>query len=163
MWRVGGHLFRAGLCFRGAQSQLYRLIRVEISNCPPFGCRIVHTVLSNPQLTLQLRQNFRTMSSRIKNVRGKLREQIEQHDDVGNWGHLESQIGMFSYTGLTEQHVQRLRDIHHVYLMRNGRASLSGVNGSNVKYVANAIGEVIHALGSSEVKDFEIKRYYPIN
>jgi aspartate/tyrosine/aromatic aminotransferase len=86
------------------------------------------------------------MSSRMKDVRSKLRSQIEQHDGVGNWGHVESQIGMFSYTGLTEQHVQRLRDVHHIYLMRNGRASLSGVNEGNVQYVADAFAEVIQAL-----------------
>ncbi|KAH7025160.1 pyridoxal phosphate-dependent transferase [Microdochium trichocladiopsis] len=131
----------------GPQSQLHRLIRAEISNCPLFGCRIVHTVLSNPELTAMWKQDLHTMASRIRSVRGRLRQQIEQHKGAGDWAHLESQIGMFSYTGLTEQHVQRLRDVHHVYLMRNGRASLSGVNEDNVEYVAGAISEVIQALG----------------
>jgi aspartate aminotransferase len=133
----------------GAQSQLHRLIRAEISNCPLFGCRIVHAVLSNPELTTLWKQDLGTMSSRIKAVRGKLREQIERHPGVGDWSHLESQIGMFSFTGLTEQHVKRLRDVHHVYLMRNGRASLSGVNEGNVEYVADAFSEVIQHFGNS--------------
>ncbi|KAH3947108.1 hypothetical protein HBH53_123970 [Parastagonospora nodorum] len=130
----------------GAQSQLYRLIRAEISNCPLFGCRIVHTVLSNPELTKAWKRDLKTMSNRIKSVRGKLREQIEKHNDVGDWSHLESQIGMFSFTGLTELHIQRLRDVHHIYLMRNGRASLSGVNDGNVEYVADSIAEAIQAF-----------------
>ncbi|KAH3969783.1 hypothetical protein HBH52_171970 [Parastagonospora nodorum] len=130
----------------GAQSQLYRLIRAEISNCPLFGCRIVHTVLSNPELTKMWKRDLTTMSNRIKSVRGELREKIERHNNVGEWSHLESQIGMFSFTGLTEQHVQRLRDVHHIYLMRNGRASLSGVNDGNVEYVADAIAEAVQAF-----------------
>jgi aspartate aminotransferase, cytoplasmic len=67
---------------------------------------------------------------------------------VGSWVHLENQIGMFSFTGLTEEQVQRLRDTHHVYLMKNGRASLSGVNEGNVKYVADAIIEVTEGKSS---------------
>ena len=89
------------------------------------------------------------MSSRIKMVRKKLREQIESHPGVGDWTHLESQIGMFSFTGLSAQHVQRLRDVHRVYLMQNGRASLSGVNDGNVEYVADAFSEVIQRLGDT--------------
>jgi aspartate/tyrosine/aromatic aminotransferase len=152
--RVGAFhlLLPAHTSASGAQSQLYRLIRAEISNSPLFGCRIVHAVLSNPELTQMWKQDLMTMSSRLKDVRNKLRQQLEQHDGVGDWSHLESQIGMFSYTGLTEQHVQRLRNVHHIYLMRNGRASLSGVNESNVKYVADAFAEVIQALGKTFCK-----------
>lgn len=132
----------------GAQSQLYRLIRAEISNCPLFGCRIVHVVLSDPTLTKMWKEDLKTMSGRIKKVRAKLRKQIELHSGVGDWSHLESQIGMFSFTGLGKQHVQRLRDLHHVYLMQSGRASLSGVNDDNVQYVADAFSEVIQHFGS---------------
>ena len=128
----------------GSQSQLLRLVRSEISNCPLFGCRIVHTILSNPELKAMWKQDLQTMSGRIKQVRASLREEIEKGgNDVGDWSHLESQIGMFSYTGLTEDQVQRLRDVHHVYLMRNGRASLSGANDGNVKYIANAFRDVV--------------------
>lgn len=129
----------------GAQSQLHRLVRAEISNCPLFGCRIVHTVLADPDLKTMWKQDLQTMSGRIKRMRIALRQEIEKHPDMGNWSHLESQIGMFSYTGLSEDHVARLRNVHHIYLMRNGRASLSGVNDGNVKYIADAISEVMKA------------------
>lgn len=33
---------------------------------------------------------------------------------------------MFSYTGLTAQQVQELRQKHHIYLFSSGRASISG-------------------------------------
>lgn len=126
----------------GPQSQLLRLVRAEISNAPLFGCRIVHTILSDPELRAMWKQDLQSMSGRIKRMRTLLRRKIEQHQVVGSWAHLESQIGMFSYTGLDEEQVARLRDVHHVYLMRSGRASLSGVNEGNVKYIADAIGDV---------------------
>ncbi|KEY74650.1 hypothetical protein S7711_08417 [Stachybotrys chartarum IBT 7711] len=127
----------------GPQSQLHRLVRAEISNCPLFGCRIVHTVLSNPELRAMWQQDLKTMSSRIKGMRSLLRQHIEKHQGVGSWSHLESQIGMFSFTGLSPEQVSRLRDVHHIYLMQNGRASLSGVNDGNVEYIADAFSEVI--------------------
>ncbi|KAL4951896.1 pyridoxal phosphate-dependent transferase [Aspergillus filifer] len=127
----------------GAKSHLLRLIRSNISNAPLFGARIVATVLSIPELREMWKEDLRTMSGRIKKMRSLLRAGIEKHEGAGDWSFLEEQIGMFSYTGLSERQVQRLRDVHHVYLMRNGRVSMSGVNGANVKYVAEAIVEVV--------------------
>lgn len=129
----------------GPQSQLMRLVRAEISNAPLFGCRIVHAILSDPDLTDMWKQDLQTMSGRIKRMRSLLRREIERDPKTGDWGHLESQIGMFSFTGLSEEQVVRLRDVHHVYLMLNGRASMSGLNDGNVKHVADAIRNVIVA------------------
>lgn len=130
----------------GSRGQLLRLIRAEISNAPLFGCRIVHTILSDPNLREMWLQDLQTMSGRIKRMRSVLRQEIEKHPETGDWSHLESQIGMFSYTGLSEEQVMRLRDVHHIYLMRNGRASLSGVNDDNVNYIATAISETMRAV-----------------
>ncbi|KAF5581886.1 aspartate aminotransferase [Fusarium pseudoanthophilum] len=127
----------------GPQSQLMRLVRAEISNPPLYGARLVYIILSDPQLRDMWKEDLRTMSGRIKRVRTLLRQEIDKHEGLGDWGHLTSQIGMFSYTGLSKNHVQRLRDEHHIYLMYNGRASLSGANVDNVKYIADAIAEVV--------------------
>ena len=127
----------------GARSELLRLIRAEISTCPLYGARIVETVLSNDQLKAMWIKDLQTMAGRVTGVRSTLRREIERLPGSGDWSHLESQIGMFSYTGLTETEVLRLRTKHHIYLMKNGRASLSGINGSNVVYVSQAINEVL--------------------
>ncbi|KAL2817018.1 aspartate aminotransferase/Glutamic oxaloacetic transaminase [Aspergillus cavernicola] len=127
----------------GALSQLLRLVRAEMSNAPLFGSRIVALILSDRELKTMWKEDLQTMSGRIKRMRSILRHEIERHAEVGDWSHLENQIGMFSYTGLSEEHVARLKDVHHIYLMRNGRASLSGVTEENAKYVADAIAEVM--------------------
>jgi aspartate/tyrosine/aromatic aminotransferase len=144
--RVGAlHLsFPAEVPTLGANSQMLRLIRAEISNPPLFGARIVETVLSDPDLRVAWKRDLQHMSSRIRSMRGLLRREIERAPQAGSWDHLESQIGMFSYTGLTEEEVLRLKEVHHVYMMRNGRASLGGLNEDNVEYVAKAITEVFN-------------------
>ncbi|KAL3466989.1 pyridoxal phosphate-dependent transferase [Aspergillus heterothallicus] len=128
----------------GARSHLLRLVRASISNAPQFGSRIVAMVLSDVELARMWKADLQTMAGRIKRMRSLLRREIEKHgSEVGNWRHLEEQIGMFSYTGLGEEHVRRLREVHHVYLMRSGRASLCGVTEANVGYVAGAIADVV--------------------
>ena len=50
---------------------------------------------------------------------------------------------MFSYTGLSEAQVNRLRDEFAVYLVRSGRMCMSGLSTKNVNYVADAVAQVL--------------------
>lgn len=127
----------------GGRSELLRLISAEISTCPLYGARIVETILSDPRLKAMWLKDLKTLSGRVTGVRSTLRREVEKLPGSGDWSHLESRIGMFSYTGLTEKEVLRLREKHHIYLMRNGRVSLTGINARNVIYVAQAINEVL--------------------
>ena len=52
------------------------------------------------------------------------------------------QIGMFAFTGLTPEQVDRLEADHHIYLTRNGRISMAGVNSGNVQRLAAAVHAV---------------------
>ena len=51
-------------------------------------------------------------------------------------------IGMFCYSGLTAEQVDKLREVHHVYLTRDGRISMAGVTSANVEYIAKAIVDI---------------------
>ena len=83
------------------------------------------------------------MSSRIIQVRAALRERLEQLGTPGDWSHITTQIGMFSYTGLSEEMCGFLKQEKHLYLLKSGRISLCGVTSSNVDYVAKAIHEAV--------------------
>jgi hypothetical protein len=50
---------------------------------------------------------------------------------------------MFSYTGLTPEQVDRLREEFAVYLVRSGRMCVAGLNSRNVDYVAEAMAAVL--------------------
>lgn len=76
-----------------------------------------------------------------------MRQQLKGHliDTFGSkksWDHITSQIGMFCYTGLSPEQVDRLRHEFSVYLTRDGRISIAGINEGNVKYLAEAIHNV---------------------
>jgi aromatic-amino-acid transaminase len=50
---------------------------------------------------------------------------------------------MFTYTGLTADQVERLREAHGVYILRSGRMCVAGLNEKNVGPVTEAIAKVL--------------------
>ncbi|KAI7005978.1 PLP-dependent transferase, partial [Hortaea werneckii] len=124
-------------------SQLAILQRSEISNPPAYGARIASTILNNEQLFAQWEEDLRTMSGRIIEMRKQLRNKLEQMGTPGTWNHITDQIGMFSFTGLNEQQVQKLREQFHIYMTKNGRISMAGLNTKNIEYFAKAVDSVV--------------------
>ncbi|KAK4235031.1 pyridoxal phosphate-dependent transferase [Achaetomium macrosporum] len=127
-------------------SQLAILQRSEISNPPIYGARIASIVLNDPALFAEWQDNLRTMSGRIISMREALRDKLEKLGTPGKWNHITDQIGMFSFTGLSEAQVLKLRQDYHIYMTKNGRISMAGLNSKNVDYVANAINKVVREV-----------------
>jgi aspartate aminotransferase len=124
-------------------SQLAILQRSEISNPPAYGARIASRVLNDPALFAEWEDDLRTMSGRIADMRTGLRQRLEAKGTPGSWAHITDQIGMFSFTGLSEQQVKLLRDKWHVYMTKNGRISMAGLNTNNLDYFAEAVDSVV--------------------
>lgn len=124
-------------------SQLAILQRSEISNPPAYGARIASVVLNDAALFAEWEANLRTMSGRIIDMRKALRGKLEELGTPGTWNHITDQIGMFSFTGLSEKQVLELRNTAHVYMTKNGRISMAGLNTGNVEYFAKAVDKVV--------------------
>jgi aspartate aminotransferase, cytoplasmic len=124
-------------------SQLAILQRSEISNPPIYGAKIASIVLNDPKLFKEWEEDLSTMSGRIINMRKSLKSELDALSTPGNWDHIMNQIGMFSFTGLTEVQVLELRSKWHVYMTKNGRISMAGLNTGNVKYFADAVDDVV--------------------
>jgi len=124
-------------------SQLAILQRSEISNPPAYGARIASVVLNDPKLFSEWKENLREMSGRIISMRKELRSKLESMGTPGTWNHITDQIGMFSFTGLSEKQVLKIREDAHVYMTKNGRISMAGLNTNNVEYFAKAVDKVI--------------------
>ena len=124
-------------------SQLAILQRSEISNPPAYGARIASLVLNDPALFAEWEEDLKTMSGRIIQQRQALKAELDRLGTPGNWEHITSQIGMFSFTGITEKQVLAIREKWHVYMTKNGRISMAGLNTHNVKYFAEALDDVV--------------------
>ena len=126
--------------------QLKATVRRNYSSPPTHGARLVHQVLQSPELSTQWANELTEMRGRIKDMRARLHAAL--HESFGerrNFDFLLTQRGMFSYTGITEPQVNRLRDEHGVYLIRSGRMCMSGLSQANVQYVADAITTVLES------------------
>lgn len=125
-------------------SQLAILQRSEISNPPAYGARIASLVLNDPALFKEWEANLRTMAGRIIDMRKALRSKLEElNGKEGSWKHITNQIGMFSFTGLSEKQVLKIRNDAHIYCTKNGRISMAGLNTGNVEYVAKAMHQAV--------------------
>lgn len=100
-------------------SQLCKIIRAGYSNPPAFGARIVSRVLNNPVLYAQWKHELKTMADRIISMRSSLFSHLKQLDTPGSWIHITTQIGMFSFTGLSPPQVSVLKSKYHVYMTEN--------------------------------------------
>lgn len=125
------------------QSRMTLLVRFNYSNPPAFGGRIVGKVLNSPELRQEWMDSIKTMSSRIIKMRNMLKAELVALKTPGTWDHITQQIGMFSYTGLTEAQVKILIEKYHIYLLSSGRINMCGLNEKNVKYVAKSIHDAI--------------------
>jgi len=123
-------------------SQIKILIRPMYSNPPIHGARIVSEILSTPDLRTQWLGDVKTMADRIITMRTKLKEGLAREGSILNWEHITDQIGMFCFTGMKPEQVDKIVKDHSVYLTRDGRISIAGISSSNVDYLAHAIHDV---------------------
>ncbi|KAI7726579.1 hypothetical protein M8C21_010996 [Ambrosia artemisiifolia] len=127
------------------KSQLQQLARPMYSNPPVHGALIVSIILGDPELKQLWLKEVKGMADRIIGMRTSLRENIEKLGSPLSWEHITKQIGMFCYSGMTPEQVDRLTKEFHIYMTRNGRISMAGVTSGNVEYLAKAIHEVTKA------------------
>ncbi|MFM1817435.1 MAG: Aromatic-amino-acid aminotransferase [Pseudomonadota bacterium] len=123
-------------------SQLKIAIRTNYSNPPIHGGAVVAAVLNNPELRAQWEQELAEMRLRIKAMRQKLVDGLKAAGVEQDMSFITSQIGMFSYSGLTKDQMVRLRSEFGVYGTDTGRMCVAALNSKNIDYVCQAIAKV---------------------
>lgn len=113
------------------------------SNPPCHGAFIIDRIVRSPELLAEFMGEMKNVANRITDMRKALYDELVVLKVPGNWTHIINQIGMFSYTGLTPQQCTVLINKHHIYLLKNGRISMAGINTKNVAYLAKAMADVV--------------------
>ncbi|SCZ02530.1 aromatic amino acid transaminase [Microvirga guangxiensis] len=125
--------------------QLKLAVRRSYSSPPMTGGLLVATVLGNEDLRAQWTREVDEMRTRMDSVRKLLAERIRSLSNEVDVGFLTNQRGMFSYTGLTAQQVDAMRERDGVYLVGSGRMCVAGLNEENVAKVAQSFVDVSQA------------------
>ncbi|MBZ8141469.1 aromatic amino acid aminotransferase [Rubrivivax gelatinosus] len=123
-------------------SQLKIVIRTNYSNPPTFGAQLVATVLTTPALRAQWEEELAGMRLRIRAMRAALVEKLAAAGVPGDLSYITRQKGMFSYSGLSAEQMQRLRSEFGVYGVDSGRICVAALNSKNIDAVAKAIAQV---------------------
>jgi aromatic-amino-acid transaminase len=124
-------------------SQLKIAIRTNYSNPPIHGGAVVAAVLNNPELRAQWEQELAEMRVRIKAMRQKLVDSLKAAGVQQDMSFITTQIGMFSYSGLTKDQMVRLRTEFGVYGTDTGRMCVAALNSKNIDYVCASIAKVV--------------------
>lgn len=120
-------------------SHIKMVIRGLYSNPPCHGARIVSTILQDPELKEHWEKELTVMKERITEMRHALSSQLQTKSTSRSFDFLARQKGMFSYTGLEKEQVERLISDYGIYLPKDGRINVAGLNTKNLDYVADAI------------------------
>ena len=126
---------------KAVQSQVKRVIRTIYSSPSTHGAALVAGVLTNPELRAMWEQELTEMRERIHALRQGLVEKLAAAG-APQFGFINEQAGMFSYSGLSREQVERLRDEFGIYAVGTGRICVAALNQNNLEYVAKAVATV---------------------
>jgi len=124
-------------------SQIKRLIRTNYSNPPTHGGAIVAAVLASPELRKMWEDELGGMRDRIRTMRASFVAKLKEAGTAQDFGFINVQRGMFSYTGLTAAQVEKMRAEYGIYAVGTGRICVAALNTKNIDYVVKAVAAVL--------------------
>lgn len=132
--------------------QLKATVRRIYSSPAINGALLVSQVLNHEELYTLWKSEVEEMRQRILLMRHLLQDKLTARIPGMDFSYLTQQQGMFSYTGLTSEQVDMLKQQYGIYLIRSGRMCTAGLNLSNIDYVAEAIAAVIQTENLLQVQ-----------
>jgi len=124
-------------------SQIKRVIRTNYSNPPTHGGGIVSDVLNSTELRALWEQELGEMRDRIRQMRTAFTEKLKALGTKQDFSFVTKQRGMFSFSGLSAQQVDRLREEHAIYAISTGRICVAALNSNNIDRVVRAVASVL--------------------
>ena len=124
-------------------SQMKVVIRTNYSTPQIHGATVVANVLNNPELRALWEKELGEMRVRIKAMRQKLVDGLKAAGVKEDMSFITTQIGMFSYSGLSKDQMVRLRNEFGVYGTDTGRMCVAALNSQNIAHVCASIAKVM--------------------
>jgi len=126
---------------KAVQSQVKRIIRTIYSSPSTHGAALVAGVLNSPELRALWEQELTEMRERIHALRAGMVRKLAALG-APEFGFIQQQAGMFSYSGLSKAQVDRLRDEFGIYAVGTGRICVAALSQANLDYVTKAVATV---------------------
>jgi aspartate/tyrosine/aromatic aminotransferase len=126
-----------------ALSHIKNCVRANFSNPPAHGAAVVTTVLNDAQLRVQWEGEVGAMRDRINGMRRVFVDRLKAKGVTQDFSFLTRQRGMFSFSGLSKEQVQALRDKYAVYVVGSGRINVAGMTKHNMDTLCGAMAAVL--------------------
>ncbi len=124
-------------------SQAKRIIRTNYSNPPTHGGAIVTDVLTTPELRKLWEDELAEMRNRIREMRMEFVARLKALNVKQDFSFVARQRGMFSFSGLNPQQVDRLREEFAIYAIQSGRICVAAMNSGNIDRVVKSVAAVL--------------------
>jgi len=143
--RVGALTFVAGDAAQAAAalSQIQRRVRVLYSNPPSHGAAVAARILGDRLLRTRWEAELGEMRERIHAMRRQLVDGLAARGAKRDFSFIRAQQGMFSFSGLDDAAVARMREEFSIYMVKGGRVNVAGVTRGNIDYVCDAMAAVL--------------------
>jgi len=126
-----------------AFSQIKAIIRSIYSNPPAHGSAVVTYILNDATLRADWEQEVTTMRNRIQEMRTLFVNTLKSEGVTNNFTFIERQNGMFSFSGLTKDQVEKLKQEFSIYIVGSGRISVAGMTKENMPALCRSIAAVL--------------------
>jgi aspartate aminotransferase len=110
---------------------------------PDHGAAIVAKILHDAELRALWVKELEEMRGRLNGLRRLLVDKLASRDTPTDFSFIAKERGMFSFLGISQSQVIRLREEFHVYMIESSRINVAGINHKNVDYVADSIAAVL--------------------
>ena len=126
-----------------ALTQVKVIIRTLYSNPSSHGANTVALVLNDAKLRQDWENELTEMRDRIKKMRHRFVELLKEYGAQQDFSFIINQNGMFSFSGLTAEQVDRLKEEFAIYAVRSGRINVAGITEDNIRYLCESIVKVL--------------------
>ena len=126
-----------------AFSQVKSIIRTLYSNPSSHGAHAVALVLGDAELKADWINELAGMRDRIKTMRQRFVDLLKEYGAEQDFSFIIEQNGMFSFSGLSPEQVDRLKDEFAIYAVRSGRINVAGITEDNIRYLCESIVKVL--------------------
>ena len=124
-------------------SHLKIAVRTSYSNPPAHGSAIVAEILADISLRTRWEDEVAQMRARINGMRRLFVDTLAKKGAQRDFSFIARQRGMFSYSGLSDEQVKRLREEYAIYIVSGGRINVAGMTGANINVLCTAITSVL--------------------
>lgn len=124
-------------------SHIKACVRANYSNPPSHGASIVTTIVNDDALRARWENEVKDMRDRINGMRRLFVDTLRAKGVDRDFSFIARQTGMFSFSGLNKEQVERLKKDYAIYIVGSGRINVAGMTEGNMDALCTAIAEVL--------------------